>query len=134
MVLLTTGCGSSPSRDDYISRGDTICKDTATAQAKLPTPPKDNLPALAKYIRASAQLIDAELSKLRGLSKPSGDSDRLDDLLSREGQAVDTLRKAAAAADRHDTKGANALYTQAQGEFSDVGAGLRDYGFNVCGT
>ncbi len=127
-------CGSAPSHDDYLSRGDAVCKQTAAAQAKLKTPPKNDLKALATYIRASANLIDDELGKLRKLSTPSGDGERLGDLLNREGDAIDTLRQAATAADRNDRKTAGDLYTQAQGELSDVGAGLRDYGFNVCGT
>lgn len=60
---------------------------------------------------------------------------RLGDLLSRQGDAIATLRRAAsAAAAGGQQKSAADLFTQAQGELSDVGAGLRDYGFAVCGT
>lgn len=96
--------------------------------------PKGNLKATATYLRTSADLIDAELSKLRKLSKPKADRGRLGDLLSREGDAISTLRRAATAADAGQQSTADTLFTQAQGELSDVGAGLHDYGFTVCGT
>lgn len=128
------GCGSSPSVDTYVSRGDAICKQTAAAQAKLKAPPKGDLPATARYLRSSADLIDRELTQLRKLSRPSGDGQRLGDLLSREGDAIATLRRAAAAADSGQQKPAADLFAQGQGELSDVGAGLHDYGFTICGT
>jgi hypothetical protein len=102
--------------------------------AKVKVPPKGDLPATASYLRNTANLIDAELQKLRKLSRPSGDGGRLGDLLSREGDAVATLRKAASAAEAGQQKPADDLFTRAQGELSDVGAGLHDYGFDVCGT
>jgi hypothetical protein len=132
--LVIAGCGSSLSKDSYLSRGDAICKQTGAAQAKVKAPAKGNLPATAAYLRSSANLIDAELSQLRKLSKPKGDGGRLGDLLSREGDAIATLRKAATAADGGQQTTADTLFTQAEGELSDVGAGLRDYGFTVCGT
>jgi cytochrome c556 len=133
--LVIAGCGSSSlSKDTYLSRGDAICKQAGTAEAGLKAPPKGNLPATATYLRSSATLIDSELAKLRKLAKPKGDGGRLGDLLSREGDAIATLRKAAAAAAASQQTSADALFTQAEGELSDVGAGLRDYGFTVCGT
>jgi cytochrome c556 len=133
--LLMASCGSSGlSKDTYLSKGDAICKQTGTAEAKLKAPPKGNLPATATYLRSSANLIDAELTKLRKLAKPKGDGERLGDLLSREGDAIATLRKAATAAAGGQQASADTLFTQAEGELSDVGAGLRDYGFIVCGT
>jgi hypothetical protein len=134
LVLLGAGCGSSPDRDNYISRGDAICKQTTAEQAKLTAPAKGNLPATARYLRAGADLIDKELTQLRKLSRPSGDRERLGDLLTREGDAIATLRRAADAATKGDQKTAEDLFTQGEGELSDVGAGLRDYGFNACGT
>ena len=134
-AAVIAGCGSSAlSKDSYLSKGDAICKQTGAAEAKVKAPAKGNLPATATYLRTSANLIDAELSQLRKLHKPKGDSGRLGDLLSREGDAIATLRKAAnaAAAGRQST--ADSLFTQAEGELSDVGAGLQDYGFTVCGT
>jgi cytochrome c556 len=128
------GCASAPSADTYISRGDAICKQTAAAEAKLKGPPKGNLPATAAYLRSSATLIDNELTQLRKLSKPSRDRERLSDLLSREGDAIATLRRAADAAAKGQQASANSLFAQGEGELSDVGAGLQDYGFNVCGT
>ncbi len=133
-AFVVAGCGSSPSRDTYVSRGDAICKTTAAAQAKLKAPAKGNLPATARYLTASADLVDKELAQLRQLSRPNGDGQRLGDLLSREGDAIATLRRAAAAAARGLQKSADDLLTQGQGELSDVGAGLRDYGFTICGT
>jgi cytochrome c556 len=134
LAAAVAGCASHPSPDTYISRGDAICKQTTTAQAKLTAPPKGNLPATATYLRASADLIDKELSQLRKQSKPHGDSERLGDLLSREGDAIATLRRAADAASKGQQQSADDLFAQGEGELSDVGAGLRDYGFNVCGT
>ncbi len=134
-ALVIAGCGSSGlSKDTYISRGDAICKQTGTAEAKLKAPPKGNLPATATYLRSSANLIDAELAQLRKLAKPKGDGERLGDLLSREGDAITTLRKAATAAAAGQQTNADTLFTQGEGELSDVGAGLHDYGFTVCGT
>jgi hypothetical protein len=127
-------CGSAPSQDTYLSRGDAICKQTSTAQAKLKAPPKGNLPATAAYLRASTALIDTELTQLRKLSRPSGAKQRLGDLLSREGDAIAILRRAADAAAKGNSQSAQDLFAQGEGELSDVGAGLRDYGFNVCGT
>ncbi len=133
--LLIAGCGtSSLSKAAYISKGDTICKQTGTAEAKIKAPAKGNLKATAVYIRASADLIDGELSKLRKLAKPKADKGRLNDLLSREGDAIATLRRAATAADAGDQKTADTLFSQAEGELSDVGTALQDYGFTVCGT
>lgn len=134
LLIALPSCGSSVNKDTYIGRGDAICKQTATAQAKLSAPAKANLPATGRYLTSSADLIDKELAQLRKLSRPSGDGGRLGDLLSREGDAIATLRRAAAAASANQQKPANSLLTQAQGELSDVGAGLRDYGFSVCGT
>jgi cytochrome c556 len=128
------GCASAPSQDTYISRGDAICKQTTAAQAKLKAPAKGNLPATAAYLRASTALIDTELSQLRKLSKPHGDRERLADLLSREGDAIATLRRAADAAAKGQQQSADDLFAQGEGELSDVGAGLHDYGFVVCGT
>ena len=133
-ALTLAGCGSSPSAETYISRGDAICKTTAAAQAKLKAPAKGDLPATARYLTASADLVDKELAQLRKLSRPSGDGQRLGDLLSREGDAIATLRRAAAAAAQGQQKPADDLLTQGQGELSDVGAGLHDYGFTICGT
>jgi hypothetical protein len=132
--LALAGCGSSLSKDTYLSRGDAICKQTAAAEAKVTAPAKGNLPATATYLRTSANLIDAELARLRKLSKPKGDGGRLGDLLSREGDAIATLRRAATAAAAGQQTTADTLFNQAEGELSDVGAGLRDYGFTVCGT
>jgi hypothetical protein len=133
--LVLACCGSSGlSKDTYVSRGDAICKQTGAAEAKLKAPPKGNLPATATYLRSSANLIDAELAKLNKLSKPKGDGERLGDLLSREGDAIATLRKAATAGAAGQQTKADSLFTQGEGELSDVGAGLRDYGFTVCGT
>jgi hypothetical protein len=132
--LVIAGCASAPSKDTYISRGDAICKLTATAEDKVKAPPKGNLAATATYLRSSANLVDQELTKLRKLSKPKGDGERLGDLLSREGDAIASLRKAATAADAGQQTTADTLFTQAEGELSDVGAGLHDYGFTVCGT
>jgi hypothetical protein len=129
-----TACASAPKKDTYLDRGDAICKQTAAAQAKLKAPPKGNLPATAHYLRASTDLVDAELQKLRKLARPSGDKTRLGDLLSREGDAIATLRRSADAAAAGQQKPASDLFTQGQGELSDVGAGLRDYGFAICGT
>ena len=129
---LVVACGSSPSAQTYISRGDAICKTTAAAQAKLKTPAKGDLPGTARYLTASADLVDKELAQLRKLARPKGDGQRLGDLLSREGDALATLRKAAAAAAKGQP--ADDLLTQGQGELSDVGAGLHDYGFTICGT
>ena len=132
--LVITGCGSSAlGKDTYLSRGGAICKQTGTAEAKLTAPPKGNLLATATYLRSSANLIDAELAKLRKLAKPKGDGARLGDLLSREGDAITTLRRAATASAGQQST-ADSLFAQAEGELSDVGAGLRDYGFTVCGT
>lgn len=133
-VLVLGACGSAPSKDTYVSRGDAICKQAAAAQAKLKVPAKGDLTATARYLKSSTDLIDSELSKLRKLAKPSGDGGRLGDLLAREGDAIATLRKAStAAADRRQQE-AKTLFDEGQSELSDVGAGLRDYGFNVCGT
>jgi cytochrome c556 len=136
-VLLAAGaagCASAPSQDTYIRRGDAICKQTTAAQGKLKAPAKGNLPATATYLRASADLVDKELSQLRKLSRPKGDGERLGDLLSREGDAIATLRRAADAASKGQRQSADDLFAQGEGELSDVGAGLRDYGFSVCGT
>jgi hypothetical protein len=134
-AVVVAGCGSSAlGKSAYISRGDAICKDTGTAEAKVKAPPKGDLPATATYLRTSADLIDAELAKLRKLAKPKGDGQRLGDLLSREGDAITVLRNAAEAAAAGDRTKADTLFAQAQGQLSDVGAGLRDYGFTVCGT
>jgi hypothetical protein len=132
--LLMAGCGSSQTKDAYVSKGDAICKQTAAAQAKVKAPAKGNLKATAAYLRQSADLIDAELAKLRKLAKPKADRERLSDLLSREGDAISVLRRAATAADAGQQRTADTLLNQAQGELSDVGAGLHDYGFTVCGT
>ncbi len=132
--LVVAGCGSSPSKDAYVSKGDAICTQTAAAQAKLKAPAKGDLSATAAYLRRSAGLIDDELAKLRKLAKPKADRGRLGDLLSREGDAIAILRRAATAADAGQQNTADTLFTQAQGELSDVGAGLHDYGFTVCGT
>jgi cytochrome c556 len=134
LTACTAGCASAPSQDTYISRGDAICKQTTAAQAKLKAPAKGNLPATATYLRASADLIDKELSQLRKLSRPKGDGERLGDLLSREGDAIATLRRAADAASKGQQRSADDLFAQGEGELSDVGAGLRDYGFAFCGT
>lgn len=131
---LVAGCGSSVSKDDYISRGDAICKQTNTAQAQLKAPAKGDLPATARYLTASAALVDKQLVQLRKLAKPSQDKGRLGDLLGREGDAIATLRKAADAARRGEQASADALFKQGQGELSDVAAGLTDFGFTVCGT
>jgi hypothetical protein len=134
-AAVIAGCGSSSlSKSTYVSRGDAICKKTGTAEAKVKTPAKGNLAATATYLRSSADLIDAELSKLRKLAKPKGDGQRLGDLLSREADAITTLRSAATAAAAGQRTKADTLFTQAQGELSDVGTGLTDYGFTVCGT
>jgi cytochrome c556 len=129
-----TACASTPSQDTYLSRGDAICKKTTSAQAKLKAPAKGNLPATAAYLRASTALIDTELTQLRKLTRPSDAKERLGDLLSRERDAISTLRRAADAAAKGDGQSAQDLFAQGEGELSDVGAGLRDYGFNVCGT
>jgi cytochrome c556 len=129
-----TACSSVPSQDTYLSRGDAICKQTTAAQAKLKAPAKGNLPATAIYLRASTALIDTELTQLRKLTRPAGAKERLGDLLSRERDAISTLRRAADAAAKGDGQSAQGLFAQGEGELSDVGAGLRDYGFNVCGT
>jgi cytochrome c556 len=137
IVLLAAsvaGCASAPSPDTYISRGDAICKQTTTAQAKLKVPAKGNLPATATYLRASADLVDKELTALRKLSRPSGAGERLGDLLSRERDAIAILRRAADAAAKGQQQSAQDLFAQGEGELSDVGAGFHDYGFNVCGT
>lgn len=134
ILLGITACGSSPSKDDYINRGDAICKQTTAAEAKLKAPPKGDLRATARYLQASTDLIDAEVQKLKKLSRPSGDSGRLGDLLSREDDAIATLRKSAKAAAAGNQKSADALFQQGEGELSDVAAGLHDYGFDVCGT
>ena len=137
VVLLAAGavgCAGVPSQDTYISRGDAICKQTTAAQAKLKAPPKGNLPATAAYLRASTALIDTELTHLRKLTRPSGAKERLGDLLSREGDAIAILRRAADAAAKGQQPSADSLFAQGEGELSDVGAGLHDYGFNVCGT
>ena len=133
-TILLTACGSSVSKDGYLSRGDAICKQTTAAQAKLKTPAKGDLAATARYLRASADLVDKQLAQLRKLSEPSADKGRLDDLLTREGDAIATLRKAADAASRGESASADQLFKQGQGELSDVAAGLTDYGFTVCGT
>lgn len=134
-ALMIAGCGSSAlSKDAYVTKGDAICKQTGTAEATLKAPGKGNLKATATYLRQSADLIDAELAQLRKLAKPKADRVRLGDLLSREGDAVATLRRAATAADASQQTTAESLFKQAQGELSDVGAGLHDYGFAVCGT
>ena len=135
VALVVAGCGSSSlSKDAYLTKGDAICKQTGAAEAKLKAPPKGNLQATATYLRQSADLIDTELSQLRRLAKPKADRGRLTDLLSREGDAITTLRRAATAADAGQQSTADSLFSQAQGELSDVGAGLHDYGFTVCGT
>ena len=131
---LLAACGSAPSKDDYISRGDAICKQTTTAQAKVTAPAKGDLAGTARYLQTSANLIDAELQQLKKLSRPSGDSGRLGDLFSREGDAITTLRNAAKAAAAGDQMTADALFKQGQNELSDVAAGLHDYGFDVCGA
>jgi hypothetical protein len=134
-ALVLAGCGSSAlSKSAYVSKGDTICKQTGAAEAKVKAPPKGNLAATATYLRASANLIDSELAQLRKLAKPKGDGQRLGDLLSREADAISVLRRAATAAAAGQQSNADALFKQAQGELSDVGAGLNDYGFTVCGT
>jgi hypothetical protein len=134
-ALVIAGCGSSAlTKDAYVTKGDAICKQTGAAEAALKTPAKGNLKATATYLRRSADLIDAELAKLRKLAKPKADRGRLGDLLSREGNAITTLRRAATAADAGQQTTADSLFKQAQGELSDVGAGLHDYGFAVCGT
>jgi hypothetical protein len=134
-ALVIAGCGSSSlSKDAYVSKGDAICKQTGAAVAKLKAPPKGNLKATASYLRQSADLIDTELTKLRKLAKPKADRGRLSDLLAREGDAIATLRRAATAADAGQQTTADSLFSQGQGELSDVGTGLSDYGFTVCGT
>jgi len=134
VTALLTACGSAPSKDDYISRGDAICKQTTTAQAKVKAPAKGDLPGTARYLQTSANLIDGGLQQLKKLSRPSGDSGRLGDLFSREADAITTLRNAAKAASAGDQKSADALFQQGKNELSDVAAGLNDYGFDVCGS
>jgi hypothetical protein len=134
LLALLIGCGTSISKDSYLERGDAICKQAASAQAKLKAPAKGDLAATARYLRASAGFIDQELSALRKLGTPSGDGERLRDLLGRESDAIATLRAAAGQAEAKRQKQASQLFTQAQNELADVGAGLRDYGFSVCGS
>ncbi len=88
----------------------------------------------AAYLRQSADLIDVELAKLRKLAKPKADRERLSDLLSREGDAIAVLGASGHRSDAGSAETADTLLNQAQGELSDVGAGLHDYGFTVCGT
>jgi cytochrome c556 len=136
VLALVAACGSGAgiAKDDYLKRGDAICTRTAAAQAKLKAPSEGDLPGTAGYLRASAALIDTEIAQLRKLGTPSGDATRLHDLLQRESDAVAVLRRAASAADAEQQKQASDLLDQAKAALGDIGTGLRDYGFGVCGT
>ena len=122
---MIAGCGSSAlSKDTYLSRGDAICKQTGAAEAKLKAPPKGNLPATATYLRSSADLIDAELAKLRKLAKPKGDGSGW--ATCSPARATRSRRCAARPLPPPTASRAapTQLFTQAEGELSDVGAGL----------
>ena len=134
--LLIAGCGSSSLEQGRLhQQGDAICKQTGAAVGKAQGSPKGNLKATATYLRASADLIDAELAKLRKLAKP-----KADERPARRSALPRRRRDLHAAARRRRRRRRPAdsrrhpLHRRPRASSPTSEPACSDYGFTVCGT
>lgn len=137
LTALIAGCGGAYTKSDFIARADAICA-TAVRETRSAAPPQtgpQQLSALAQYLAEILPVVQSEVSQIRALKRPSGDT-RDGVALSRYLQAsardVGYYRALAAAAKRGDAQGVAS--DEAALRASPVTSLAASYGLRSCGT
>jgi hypothetical protein len=140
LTVLLAGCGSSYTKRDFVARADAICA-SAVRQTRSIAPPSTTrggahpTSALAGYLAEVLPVLQSEVTQLRALPRPTGDSPAraaLARYLEALGQVAQDYRELAAAARRGDAQGVASA--EAALRASPVATLAAGYGLRSCGT
>jgi hypothetical protein len=122
-----------PSADEFIARGDAICREARRRFEPLTRHPPDTAAEAEAFTRELLAISEEELRRLRELEVPEGPAGGLDRFLEARAAAVALIREGLEAAERRDPAG----YARAQ---AGVAAGqverlqlAQAVGFHDCG-
>lgn len=127
VALAACGGNSKPSKSEYISKADKICKSDGVkidaAASKLGQ--NSTNAEFAAFQKAAVPLLEAENKSLRALEKPKGDDATLNALYDEVEVATAKVKAAPPAK--------VAAIFQGNGPFAKANKGANAYGMKVCG-
>lgn len=133
------GCGAGgPSKDRFISRADTICRDQNRQLQLLGlelTPVgvrRHDLPSIAVYLARLVGVFDGHLRRIERLPRPSDDRSKLDRILRGLRSEVESDDAARHAASVGDLRSFRRAVRAGQSLVPFVERLARSYGFRVC--
>lgn len=141
-VLSACGGGGGPSKAEYITRADRICRAARLRAAPLVKQvTAAGIPSSPSASRKLAGVTDRlhslqarYLAQLHALDEPGGDNDSINAFLTPAGRVVDGIGTASGALARGDVTTTMSLLTQAQSAAREARNGADAYGFKDCGS
>jgi hypothetical protein len=131
VLVGTAGCGGAPSKSRFLTKADGICRTDNAPLASLKTP--SSFPELADAARTLASATDAQVPRLRRLSRPSGAKAQTDSVFNALGGVATAARSLQAAAAKNDDKGTAQAANEMGATSKQAADGAKAYGFTNCG-
>ena len=136
VVVVASSCGSGPSKQDVISKWDSICRSTQQRLSTVQVPnvnSPDDLHRFYLAMRTALPIALSELDQLRAVEVPKDDQETVDGILSNLVRAADQLNVAKRDARKGDLKGTERAIKRSSRYTKAAGTAARAYGFQVCG-
>ena len=136
--LFLVGCGSddgddgdSLSKDEFIDRGDTLCRDYEEEASGLPDP--QTVEELTALLETASMLTSEFRDDVAALDPPQGEGERIHRaFLDAIDETVVKIDESLAASREGDVEAAGARFDEASAAASSVDEQLIDYGFDDC--
>ena len=144
-VVAACGGSSGPSKSEYQSKANAICKNAAAQTAPLEKAVASGVPALATGATSSLGTLttdlakihtdaSAALTKLRALKQPSGASKQIGKFLTPLSSIIDSIGKGATALGQHNAAAAISALEGAQALPQQIATAAGGYGLAQCGA
>jgi hypothetical protein len=117
VIILAGGCGGGGgdgtlTKDEFISKGDEICKSAHDQFAELQKNPPTTAEEAAALTQKLIDISESELSQLRDLNAPAAVQSSLDRYLNAREQGIAILKQGLAAAQKGDASAYAAAQAQ----------------------
>lgn len=132
---LATGCGGgddAPSKKEFASDLDAICRETNSKVAKLKAP--QTLKELPRFTRDSRKVVDESLDKAEALELPKEDRSQFKDYIADSRDSIDSLDDLEQAARKNDQKAVRRILVKAAEDNNRRDAQAKALGLKDCGN
>jgi hypothetical protein len=131
-LLALAGCGGGgPSKESFVADADRICRAESAPLASVKAP--TSFPELSETARTVAAAVDAQLTKLRALDRPSGEDAPVDAMLGSLGGVSEAAKALQGSASRNEEAGTATAARDMAARAKSASDSGRAYGFATCG-